>query len=301
MFFLPRGLCLADCLLPTILLMIWVPALASAVELVVDNVRGSDLQGPPQGARTSTPYRTIQRAVEHASVGDTISIRNTGEPYRECVSINSNHQLGTPIFPLIIEGNGATLDGTRPLGVLDWTAIGQDLFELNVRSPGHVTLIAADDQPHPENLGHRTDLSALQPLQYARNLGAVFFRARPGEVPQAYGLRVGIEQSGLTLYDVSHIVIRNLNVVGFRLDGINCHDLVSEVRFENIVSEKNGRSGISVGGASQVVLQTGRLRQNIQSQARSEGWGKLELIDVAIEPGAAKAIDQAGGRVVESR
>ena len=272
-----------------------------AAELEVDNLRGSDKQSPQRGEQTRSPYRTIQRAVDHATIGDTISIRNTGEPYRECVSINSNHLLGTAGFPLIIDGNDVTLDGTKPLGALDWSANGRDLFELNVRSPGYVIILARSDQPMPENLGHVADLSTLQPLQYARNSGSIYFRARAGDVPQTYGLRVGVEQTALTLYDVSNIVIRNLNVTGYRLDGINCHDLVTDVRFENIVVEKNGRSGISVGGASQVVFQNGKLQHNGQSQARAEGRGRLELISVTIEPDNAKSIDQAGGRVVESR
>jgi len=100
---------------------------------------------------------------------------------------------------------------------------------------------------------------------------------------------------------VSDIVIRNLNVVGYRLDGINCHDLVVNVRFENVVSADNGRSGISVGGASRVVLANSRLAGNGDSQARAEGQSLLELSNVNIDADVSKAIDRVGGRVIESR
>ncbi len=274
---------------------------AAAADLEVDNVRGSDRQSRVSGQKDRTAYKTISRAVADAAVGDKIVIRKTGTPYRECVSISTNHRLGTLDFPLIIEGNDATLDGTQPLSVDNWSTSGRDLFELNRRSPGFVTILAASDQPIPENIGQLADLSKLQPFQYARNNGSIFFKVRRGDVPQTYGLRLGVEQTGLTLYDVSNIVIRNLNISGYRLDGINCHSLVTDVRFENVVVEYNGRSGISVGGASQVAFKAGKLEHNGQSQARAEGYSRLELIGTAIEPGKAMSIDQVGGRVSESQ
>ena len=273
----------------------------SAAELEVDNLRGSDLQTRENNGQTRTAYLTIQRAIDHASIGDTIRIRNTSKPYRECVSINSNHQLGTTIYPLIIEGSGATLDGSKPLGTLDWHALGKDLFELKARSPGYIRLLAESDQPVPENLGKVVDLAELKPLQYGRINGSIFFCAKPGEVPQSYGLRGSVEQTGITLYDTSNIVIRDLKVVGYRLDGINCHDLVNNVRFENIVAAENGRSGFSIGGASKVIIKGGELRGNGESQIRSEGQSETELVGVKIEAGKTKAIDQSSGRVFESR
>jgi Right handed beta helix region len=268
-------------------------------ELEVDNVRGSDLQPPSTGPGIRPPYRTIQRAIGDAVMGDTIRLVKTSEPYRECIAINSSHSLGTASFPLVIEGSGATLDGTRALSSLDWTAEGRDLFELKRPSPGYVRLIAAPDQPAPENLGRLTDLTPLQPLQYARRNGSIFLRVRPGDVPQAYGLRMSEEQTGITLYDTSHIIIRNLEVIGFRLDGINCHDLVNDVRLENVNAQQNGRSGISVGGASQIVIVGGRLNDNGKAQLRVEGQSLVEFSQTKIEAGDSTAIEKAGGRAVE--
>jgi hypothetical protein len=273
---------------------------ATAAELEVDNVRGNDLQDVGN-ERTRTPFRTIQRAIQTAVIGDVIRVRKTNQPYRECVSLSTNHQLGTSDFPLVIDGGGATLDGSQALSVVDWTARGNDLFELKVPSPGYVRIFAAPDQPVPENLGSMTDLKQLQPLQYARNSGAVFFRTRPGDVPQAYGLSVSKEQTGITLYDVSNIVIRNFTVTGYRLDGINCHDLVNNVSLENIVAIENGRSGISVGGASQILLRGSSLRGNGKAQLRAEGQSLVELLDTKIEADDSEAIERAGGRVIEKR
>lgn len=274
---------------------------STAADLEVDNVRGNDFMELIPGDPRRPPYRSIQRAVDDALTGDTIRILKTDRPYRECVSINSRHDLGTPEFPLIIEGNGVILDGSQPLGVLDWDALGSDLFELKVRSPGFVRLLAAADQPTPENLGHLRDLSTLQPFQYARNTGNVYFRTRPGDVPQAYGISVSKEQTGLTLYDVSDIVIRNLTVTGYRLDGVNCHDLVTNVKLENVVATNNGRSGVSIGGSSRVAIQGGSLSGNGQAQLRAEGQSIAEAIGIRIDAGKSTAIDQAGGRVIVSR
>jgi len=274
---------------------------AGGDQLVVDNLRGSDLQSPGDGQRFQAPYRTIQRAIDHAVSGDTIAIRETGEPYRECVSINTNNNLGTPDFPLIIEGNGVTLDGTRGLGILDWDLIGNDVFELKVPSPGYVKILAAPDQPIPENRGHVSNLGSLKPFQYARSSGTVYFKARRGDRPVAYGLRVSSEQTGLTLYDVSNIVIRDLKVDGYRLDGINCHDLVENVTLENVTLTNNGRSGLSIGGASRVQCVDSSASGNGESQVRTEGQSTLELFNVKVVAGDAKAIDRAGGQVIEKR
>jgi len=273
--------------------------IAIAAEIVVDNRLGSDLQTPNDGLRLQKPYRTITRAIRDAVLGDSITIRKTDEPYREGVSINGNHSLGTTEFPLVINGGGITLDGTRPLGSTDWDAMGRDIFEMTFRSPGHVKILAAAGQPTPENRGRVENLDLLQPFQFARKSGSIYFKTRRGDRPTMYGLRASAEQTGLTLYDVSNIIIRDMTIVGYRLDGINCHDRVDNVQFENVVSRDNGRSGISVGGASTVTARGCTFAANEDSQIRAEGNGVLHLFDVKTDAEVATAIDRAGGRVVE--
>ena len=57
---------------------------------------------------------------------------------------------------------------------------------------------------------------------------------------------------GITLYEVRNVVIRDLIVQGFQLDGINAHDGVFDALLKKVTCRGNARSGICVGGASRV-------------------------------------------------
>ncbi len=114
-----------------------------AEELQVDNVRGSDFQTRDGAIDLRGPFRTLQKAIQMARIGDTINVKNTGEPYRETVSLSGNRAVANRRFPLVIEGNGAVFDGTQELGFNDWESLGRDLFELKVQSPGYVKLFSS--------------------------------------------------------------------------------------------------------------------------------------------------------------
>ncbi len=95
-----------------------------AEELQVDNVRGSDFQTRDGAIELRGPFRTLQKAIQMARIGDTINVKNTGEPYRETVSLSGNRAVANRRFPLVIEGNGAVFDGTQELGFNDWESLG---------------------------------------------------------------------------------------------------------------------------------------------------------------------------------
>ncbi len=271
---------------------------AYAENLLVDNVRGSDQQRRDSGGELRSPFRTLQKAIDSVEIGDMITVTNTGVPYHETVSLGTQRRLGTARFPLVIEGNGAIFDGSQELTNFDWEGAGSDLFELKVASPGYVKLFSGEPDTALKHIGHLQDLSTLQPLQYGRHLGAVYLRTRPGDVPHNYGLSVSRLQTGLTIYDTTFVEVRNLTFRGYRLDGVNCHDLADRVVLENITFADNGRSGLSVGGASRVTVLDSASSGNGESQIRTEGQCLVELQNVRIEPGDALEIDRAGGRVV---
>ena len=90
------------------------PAPVRARDVFVNNVAGNDakpgVRADPQSG--DGPVRTLDRALRLVRHGDRIVLANTGEPYREMISLCDVGQRGYPDLPLVIQGNGATLDGT---------------------------------------------------------------------------------------------------------------------------------------------------------------------------------------------
>src|SRR5262249_16900547 len=88
---------------------------ASGRDIYVNNLTGDDhFNGEASVIRTPSegPTRSIAKALRRALPGDRIVVANTEVPYRESISLWGEHLSGGPAGPLVIEGNGATLDGS---------------------------------------------------------------------------------------------------------------------------------------------------------------------------------------------
>src|SRR5262245_12222005 len=79
-----------------------------ARDLFVNNFAGDDAKNGnrPDAAAGGGPVRTLDRALRLVRRGDRIVIANTGEPYREMISLCDVEQRGFPDLPLVIQGNG---------------------------------------------------------------------------------------------------------------------------------------------------------------------------------------------------
>jgi len=92
--------------------------MASGRDIHVNNLDGDDsFTGRRAGNLSdwSGPVRSIARALELAVQGDRIVLANSGEPYRESISLAGSRHSGDVLRPLVIEGNGAILDGSAPV------------------------------------------------------------------------------------------------------------------------------------------------------------------------------------------
>lgn len=275
-----------------------------AADLVVDNVNGSDYQND-RGLLTAPPsfgpYRTIARALAAAGPGDRLILTKTDQPYRECVSLHGFGHGGTPSEPFTIVGNGAILDGSEPTNPIGWRPHqrGSGLWEY-IRTPPGTGLLLLPGEPlnHVQADDGPVQLADLKPLSWTRQNGQFYLRTGPDRGPRDYPLQVTVQTTGITLYDVAHVVIENLTVRGFRIDGINAHDRATHVHLLNVTTIENGRSGVSVGGASRVRLEASTSRGNGVAQLRTEGRGVLTLQNVTADDTTAPAVDRDGGRIV---
>ena len=199
----------------------------------------------------------------------------------------------------MIVGNGATLDGTMLLADAVWEFVGNNTFRTR---PPHMSYqqLFLDDQPLSRAIrppaGQRP---SLEPRQWCLHEGWIYFRVDGGRLPAAYQLSCCREQVGITLYDVHDVVIEDLIVRGFWLDGVNCHDNVRRSDLVRLTATENGRSGFSVGGTSRVRLQKCAAAANGAAQLRVEGLATVEMESASLDATTAPAIVREGGRIIE--
>lgn len=279
-------------------------SLAVARDIHVSNMGGDDRSDGsrlrPSIARGG-PVRTIAKALRLAEAGDRIVLAKTSEPYRESVSLTCSKHSGSPLGPFIIEGNGAVLDGSTPVPDDAWRHFDGDVFYFEPAGMGYQQFFLPGGAAirHPVSSA-TVRLPALEPLEWCLKDGRIFFRVESGRLPQAYRAACCGLRSGVTLYHVHDVVIRNLVVQGFQFDGIAANDGVRGARLEGVTARGNGRSGVSVSGASTVEIERCVLGNNGDSQLRNEDFALTFLRASRLIAGEAPAIESAGGRIVQN-
>ena len=282
--------------------MIWLFCAASAParDIFVDNVNGDDRRGgssPTSLGATGGPCRSIAKALRIADPGDHIIIANTGQPYRESITVQAGWHSGSDVFPFVIEGNGATLDGTVSLIDATWEHVSGDYFRTQPKLMSYQQLFL-DGQPAVRQQPVAGRVPKLAPTQWCLLDGWIYFRVEAGKLPQSYDLACCGETVGITLYDVHDVIIRDLVVRGFQLDGVNCHDNVRRSDLVGITAMHNARSGISIGGSCRVRIDSCTAAGNGAAQVRVEGYCLVEMIENKLDATSAPAVVREGGTIV---
>lgn len=260
---------------------------ASARTIFVNNLAGDDQYDGTAGQRESGsvgPLRTLHRAVRVATFGDTIVLANTGEPYYEGLTLVGAKHSGNATVPFRIVGNGATLSGLQPVPKECWRNHQGKLWSFEPEQKGHYLLRKSGEavERFPVDLSqHRPD--ELPAGKFAVCRGRVFYRASPGEDVPALDFQIAQQTTGVSLYAVHHVIIENLNVQHFRIDGLNAHDLCRNVLISGISSMENGRSGVTVTGSSRVVLRKCAVTKNLESSVRIMERGEADVQDSELD------------------
>jgi hypothetical protein len=140
-------------------------------------------------------------------------------------------------------------------------------------------------------------LPDLRPLEWCLFERQVYFRTERGRLPQTYAITHSSLPVGITLYEVRHVVISDLIVQGFQLDGINAHDNAFHAALRGLKCRGNARSGISVGGASQVTIEGCVVGNNGTAQVRVEGHSQTQIVDSDLLDNTAPPLVREGGQV----
>ena len=238
---------------------------AFAADIYVDNANGSDgNDGTASEIRTAVtgPVRTLLRGTQLLRRGDALVILNTGQPYYESLFLSGGRHSGNETFPLVVRGNGVTLSGQRPLPVEGWQSLGEGLWRLTLTRKGHYSFFN-EGTAWPEFRPSETfTRDALPEGQWAPYRGDVYFRFAERRPPIDSNWTYAGDEQGVSLVDVRHVQIMDLNVVGFRVDGINVDNACRSVTLERVSVQHNGRAGVAVGGSSRVRLAGSRVTDN---------------------------------------
>lgn len=233
-----------------------VPALGR--EIYVDNVAGDDrFTGilPRNTPEQNGPVRTLAQALRLAQHGDTIVLARNDQPYYESVSLVGSRNGGDPGRPFAIRGNGAILDGSKPIDPRRWKHYEEAVFSFTPRRMSHQQLFL-DGRPVPRvavPIAARRP-PKLEPLQWCSLNGVIYFCAEKNKLPDEYNLSCAERQTGITLFHVDNVLIADLTVQGFQLDGVNLSNSARNITLSGLMCRGNGRSGVAVGGASTVVI-----------------------------------------------
>lgn len=271
-----------------------------ARDIFVDNLAGDDRNNgsqPVAGAVGAGPVRSITRALWIAHAGDRVVLTKNDEPYREMVCLIGPRNSGFEDSPFVIEGNGAVIDGSAMINSEDWDHAFGEIFKVRFRYMANPMLFEGDKLLPRIKIASAKDLSKLQVGEWASFGGKVYFRPASDRSLLTYPLAGASMASGITLFQVDQVQIRNLTVQGFRIDGIAAPDAAENVLLEKIVSRANGRSGLSTGGASKVIAAESQMIENGVTPVRMEGLCKLKLANCLLAP--VTTVDRKGGKLTQ--
>jgi hypothetical protein len=283
-----------------ILLLLSTPALGRSI--FVDNMAGDDLATGGQARATTAgadgPVRTITRALQLAQSGDAIVLANNSTPYRESISLVGSRRSGLPEEPFTIRGNGAVLDGSLPVPPDEWRPYEGPVFCFRPRPCGYQQLFL-DGRPAARVAvapGAKRP-PAIRPLQWCLLRGVIYFCVEQTKLPADYNLACSYHQAGITLFHVDHVVIVDLTVQGFQLDGINAFNSARQISLGGVNCRNNGRSGIAVGGASSVEIQASLLEGNGLAQLLTLPCSETQVQQTQMPSATAPAWLSRGGQL----
>jgi len=253
-----------------------------ASTLYVNNRRGFDSTNGRSSlslSRTRGPLRTISRALAIAGRGDTIVIANTGVAYRESLHLFGSRHSGTRLAAFRILGNGATVSGARPVPGYAWRRVGGTLWRFAPYRKGHYLLLRGGRRLTEHSITTLPRSPRSVPAgEWSHYHGSIYYRVEstrdvPAELPLSFAART----TGISLYAVRNIEIRDLVVEHFRVDGVGVADMCREVLLENLTCRENARAGLAVAGTSDVRIVTSKLLDNRRHSLLVTGLAGADL------------------------
>jgi len=203
-------------------------------------------------------YRTIQSAINAAQPGDVIRLELKATPYTETVVFRN--KSGTVEQPIILDGQGATLNGSEPLKAQEWekteTGAYRSTAFLENRKMGTSTVgryyfimngsANRMGRSSKGNSGRYKAVADLQPGEWTYEAKEKAFYIVPPAGQSIEEVRAPERANGVAINgDCENLTIRNITATHVWNDGFNIHGRTRNVRFENIRAIECGDDGIS--------------------------------------------------------
>jgi len=271
-------------------------------DIIVDNTAGDDRstgEQPRATADRTGPVRTIAKALRLAGNSDTIVLANTDIPYRENISLVGSRHSGAARQPFTIRGNGAILDGSAPVPPEAWEPYRKAVFSFFSAADGLSAVVHRRSARRAGAGGvWRARAAGTQSRQWCLLGGRIYFCVEPAKLPADYRLSYARQQTGITLFHVDHVLIADLIVQGFHLDGVNLFNSARNVSVVGVTCRGNGRSGFVVGGASLVSIERSMIGDNGESQLLTLPYSETYVGDTHLLGNTARGwVDRGGPRI----
>lgn len=206
-------------------------------------------------------YRSIQSAINAAQPGDVIKLEPKAAPYNETVVFRN--KSGTVEQPIILDGQGATLNGSQPLKAAEWEKTETGAYrstsfwennKLANSAVGRFYFIMNDSanrmgRSAKGNSGRFKAVADLKPGEWTYDVKEKIFYILPPTGQSIEDVRAPLRSNGVAINgDCENLVIRNITATHVWNDGFNIHGRSRNIRFENISAVECGDDGISAHG-----------------------------------------------------
>ncbi len=232
-------------------------ATALARDFFVNPATGTDSANGLAAAAAGPdgPVKTIARGLKLAGPGDTVHLAPV--VFKE--SATFHNRSGEPGRPLVLDGHGATLDGSEPLHPADWQETAPGLYRND-------HLLKADDFvllrwffSFDGRISHMGRCSKgtrapfkkpedLQPGEWTFSAAghAFYVRIAPGQKLADARIAAPLRANGVGFGGTcQHIVVRHLTATHVHNDGFNIHGTTRDLLFEDIRAIECGDDGFS--------------------------------------------------------
>jgi len=213
----------------------------------------------------SGPVKSISQALKLASFADTIIVANTSVPYYDNLSFQGEKHSGDPVRPFRLIGNGATITGAMVVPEGAWRETGRDVWQVTPFRKGFFQLVR-DGKALPEvrlQPGEKwVAIPDLEVDQWCSWRGSIYYRVERYVEPATQRLSIARRSCGITVFAAHDIVISDLTIQHFRLDGVNVHDLATNIQLEKLTVHENGRAGLAIGGSSSARVSGSDIERN---------------------------------------
>lgn len=206
-------------------------------------------------------YRSIQSAINAAQPGDVIRLEPKATPYRETVSFRN--KSGTVEKPIVLDGQGATLNGSEPLKAQEWEKTGTGAYrsttfmenpKMGSSMVGRYYFIMNGSanrmgRSSKGNRGQYKPVAELKPGEWTYEAREKAFYVMPPAGQGIEEVSAPARANGVAINgDCENLTIRNITATHVWNDGFNIHGRTRNVRFENIRAVECGDDGISAHG-----------------------------------------------------